>query len=55
MAYGRDAQAEEILKEAMTHDRGRHEISVKLLEIYFARKSVAAFETVAGVITTRPG
>ncbi|MBL0124019.1 MAG: FimV family protein [Betaproteobacteria bacterium] len=47
IAYGRDAQAEEILKEAMSRDKSRHEITVKLLEIYHARKSVAAFETVA--------
>ncbi len=47
IAYGRDAQAEEILKEAMARDRNRHEIAVKLLEIYHARKSATAFETVA--------
>lgn len=48
MAYGRDAQAEEILKEALTKDPTRHEIQVKLLEIYAARKNVSAFETLAG-------
>ena len=48
MAYGRDAQAEEILKEALTKDPSRHEIQVKLLEIYAARKNVSAFETLAG-------
>ncbi len=47
IAYGRDAQAEEILKEAMVRDKNRHEISMKLLEIYHARKSAPAFETVA--------
>ncbi len=47
IAYGRDVQAEDILKEAMTRDKGRHEISMKLLEIYHARKSAPAFETVA--------
>jgi pilus assembly protein FimV len=47
IAYGRDAQAEEILKEAMSRDKSRHEIAVKLLEIYHARKSAPAFETVA--------
>ncbi len=47
IAYGRDAQAEEILKEAMARDKGRHEIPLKLLEIYHARKSATAFETVA--------
>lgn len=47
IAYGRDAQAEEILKEAMARDKSRHEIPMKLLEIYHARKSAPAFETVA--------
>lgn len=47
MAYGRDAQAEEILKEALGKDPGRHEISLKLLEIYAARKDTIAFETAA--------
>jgi pilus assembly protein FimV len=47
IAYGRDAQAEEILKEAMARDKNRHEIPLKLLEIYHARKSATAFETVA--------
>lgn len=47
IAYGRDAQAEEILKEAMARDKKRPEIAVKLLEIYHARKSATAFETVA--------
>jgi len=48
MAYGRDAQAEEILKEALVKNPDRHEVRVKLLEIYAARRNVAAFETVAG-------
>ncbi len=47
MAYGRDAQAEEILKEALNKDPSRHEIALKLLEIYAARKDTLAFETVA--------
>lgn len=47
MAYGRDAQAEEILKEALAKDPSRHEISLKLLEIYAARKDTVAFETQA--------
>lgn len=48
MAYGRDAQAEEILKEALTKDPNRHEIRLKLLEIYVGRKNLNAFEAVAG-------
>lgn len=48
MAYGRDAQAEEILKEAILKTPDRHEIRVKLLEIYAARRNTAAFESAAG-------
>jgi pilus assembly protein FimV len=47
MAYGRDAQAEEILKEAMVKDSHRYEVHLKLLEIYAARKNLIAFETLA--------
>ncbi len=47
MAYGRDAQAEEILKEALAKDPNRHEIALKLLEIYAARKDTVAFEAQA--------
>jgi len=47
MAYGRDAQAEEILREALVKDSGRHEIRLKLLEIYAGRKNLNAFEAVA--------
>lgn len=47
MAYGRDAQAEEILKEAMVKDPARHEIKSKLLEIYAARNNLPAFESIA--------
>jgi pilus assembly protein FimV len=39
MAYGRDAQAEEILLDALKNDPTRHAIHLKLLEIYAARKS----------------
>ena len=48
MAYGRDAQAEEILKEAIDKNPDRHEIRVKLLEIYAARRNTTAFEALAG-------
>ncbi|BCL75440.1 hypothetical protein JHS3_11760 [Jeongeupia sp. HS-3] len=47
MAYGRDAQAEEILRDALAKDGSRNEIRLKLLEIYAARKDKAAFEDVA--------
>lgn len=48
MAYGRDAQAEEILKEAINKNPDRHEIRVKLLEIYAARRNTQAFGAGAG-------
>jgi pilus assembly protein FimV len=48
MAYGRDAQAEEILKEAINKNPDRPEVRVKLLEVYAARRNTAAFESVAG-------
>lgn len=47
MAYGRDAQAEEILKDALVKDPARQEIRMKLLDIYVARKDKVAFEEVA--------
>ncbi|MHB1678302.1 MAG: FimV/HubP family polar landmark protein [Sulfuriferula sp.] len=47
MAYGRDEQAEEILKEAMIKDPARQEIKLKLLEIYAARNNLPAFETIS--------
>ena len=47
MAYGRDAQAEEILKEGLKSDPARAAIHLKLLEIYANRKDVGQFENVA--------
>lgn len=47
MAYGRDAQAEEILLEARQKDPKRLAIVLKLLEIYANRKSIKQFETLA--------
>jgi pilus assembly protein FimV len=47
IAYGRDAQAEEILKEALRTQPERHAVRLKLLEIYSSRKDVRAFETLA--------
>lgn len=47
MAYGRDAQAEEILLEAMQKDPNRLAIHAKLLEIYANRRSLKQFETLA--------
>ncbi len=47
LAYGRDLQAEEILKEAMRTTPGRVAIHGKLLEIYAKRRDIKAFEVVA--------
>lgn len=47
IAYGRDAQAEEILKEALRTHPDRYTVRLKLLEIYAARKDVRSFETQA--------
>ena len=47
MAYGRDAQAEEILKEALAKDANRAAVHAKLLEIYAHRKDAKAFEQTA--------
>jgi pilus assembly protein FimV len=55
MAYGRDAQAEEILKEAIAKEPKRYELHLKLLEIYAGRKDTAAFETIAGELYSTLG
>ncbi len=47
LAYGRDLQAEEILKEAMRTNPARVAIHGKLLEIYAKRRDGKAFEVVA--------
>ena len=44
MAYGRDTQAEEILKEALQKDPNRVAVHAKLLEIYANRRDAQAFE-----------
>ena len=47
LAYGRDEQAEEILREAATKEPARLELKLKLLEIYLQRHDKKAFEIVA--------
>src|SRR5216117_128972 len=47
MAYGRDAQVEEILKESLQKDAKRTAVHSKLLEIYANRRDVTAFEQTA--------
>lgn len=55
MAYGRDAQAEEILIEALHKDPQRTAIPVKLLEIYAGRKSLKQFDTLASELYAQTG
>ncbi|MBU3736263.1 MAG: peptidoglycan-binding protein [Methylobacterium sp.] len=55
MAYGRDEQAEEILKDALSKDPKRFELQYKLLEIYANRKNNTAFETLAGELYSTLG
>ncbi len=55
MAYGRDAQAEEILKDAISKEPKRHELHLKLLEMYAASKNMSAFETISGELYTTLG
>lgn len=47
LAYGRDLQAEEILKEALRVNPKRVAIHSKMLEIYAKRRDVKAFEVLA--------
>ncbi|MCL4774278.1 MAG: hypothetical protein KJZ98_10065 [Burkholderiaceae bacterium] len=47
IAYGREAQAEEILKEALKKQPERQAIRLKLLEIYAGRKDAATFAVLA--------
>jgi pilus assembly protein FimV len=47
LAYGRDLQAEEILKEAMRSSPDRMAIRTKLLEVYAKRRDTKGFELLA--------
>lgn len=47
IAYGRDAQAEEILREALSREPERQAIRLKLLEIYAKREDVDGFRVIA--------
>ncbi|MEO8935635.1 MAG: FimV/HubP family polar landmark protein [Burkholderiaceae bacterium] len=55
IAYGRDAQAEEILKEALRSDPSRHAVHLKLLEIYAKRGDAKSFETIASELYAATG
>lgn len=45
--FGRDVQAEEILKEALQNTPNNHQIHLKLLGIYANRKDVNSFSTIS--------
>jgi pilus assembly protein FimV len=47
LSFGRDAQAEEILKEALQSWPNKTPIKMKLLDIYVARKDAKLFEALA--------
>jgi len=47
LAYGRDAQAEELLKEALAANPNRQEVRVLLLQIHAKRKDAKSFEQIA--------
>lgn len=47
LAYGRDLQAEEILKEALRTNPSRVAIHAKLMEIYAKRRDLKGFEAIA--------
>ncbi len=55
MAYGRDAQAEEILLDALKADPSRAAIHLKLLEVYAQRKNTKQFEAIASEFYARTG
>ncbi|MCA0239504.1 MAG: hypothetical protein LCI02_01480 [Proteobacteria bacterium] len=50
LAYGRDLQAEEILKEAMRANPQRMPIRTKLLEVYAKRRDIKGFELLASQV-----
>lgn len=55
LAYGRDAQAEEILLDALKVDATRHAVYLKLLEVYVQRGDRRQFEVIATDLYSRTG
>ncbi|MFN3564382.1 MAG: FimV/HubP family polar landmark protein [Burkholderiaceae bacterium] len=55
IAYGREEQAEDILKEALRLQPDRHAVRVKLLEIYSRRGDKASFGAVVQELRERTG
>ncbi|MGM0594874.1 MAG: FimV/HubP family polar landmark protein, partial [Pseudomonadota bacterium] len=48
MAYGRNQQAEEVLKKALEANPDRPEVAAKLLEVYYSSKDQEQFESTVG-------
>lgn len=55
IAYGRDAQAEEILREALQQEPERQAVRLKLLEIYNTRQDVEGFRVMAEEMLVQTG
>ena len=55
IAYGREEQAEDILKEALRLQPDRHAVRVKLLEIYARRGDKTSFMAIAEDLKDRTG
>jgi pilus assembly protein FimV len=55
IAYGREAQAEEILREALRKQPERQAIRAKLLEIYSGRKDVVSYGVLAAEMHAMTG
>jgi pilus assembly protein FimV len=55
IAYGRDVQAEEILREALEQHPDRQAIRLKLMEIYANRQDAHGFQTVAEEMLAQVG
>jgi pilus assembly protein FimV len=53
--FGRDVQAEEVLKDALAKNPGHEEVKLKLLQIYAGRKDKELFETVAKDLFAQTG
>lgn len=55
IAYGRDVQAEEILREALQQNPERQAIRLKLMEIYSTRQDVEGFRVIAEEMFAQTG
>jgi pilus assembly protein FimV len=55
LAYDREGQAEEILREGLRKTPARHELHLKLLEIYSTRRDFTSFDAVAQQLQNSSG